>query len=131
MIVETIFGFALALLVGVTVGLALTISSQQRRLSELGSLLSQQEGRVKAAILEANKQSPALLKVQVDDLAAALDALSARNRQEFGKLWGKIGGGRSNGRTIDNDTGEVLTGDAEFEAMLALQRATTVHTGDH
>lgn len=64
------------------------------------------------------QSSSMILKAEVADLAAALDADRARTRKELGKLWAK----HSNNREPVTIEGEI---DEELQAMLDLQKNST------
>lgn len=107
--------FACVILAGALVVALLTTSASAttRRLTE--SLQTE----VKALQAQMTARMPDTLAVQVDALAGALDALKSSNRREFGQLWGKL-----NGPSSPSTNGYVhAQGDADFQAMIALQQA--------
>lgn len=72
-------------------------------------------------------QSSTALLVRVNELESALAQLQKSNRKELGKLWQLVDTDKLHQPPAGNDVrvqhDEFVTGDPEFDAMIALQRA--------
>lgn len=113
--------FALVIAVGalaVAVSTTFALRDIESRMDSL-SLLTAQIGE------KVEKTTSATLRVEVDALAGGLDALSKRNRQEFGKLWARVRPFEDLPVQPPPSNGSGAGSDPEFQAMLALQSAGT------
>lgn len=116
MFVALMVSFAAVMSVA-ALGVALSTTFGSRaianRMASLSLLVAQQGEKIE-------KSAGTSLRVEVDGLAAGLDSLSKRNRQEFGKLWARVRPFEE--LPVQPPTSEVA--DERFSAMLALQNAT-------
>jgi hypothetical protein len=92
-----VIGFAVAGLAVIVAGLVLLTSILQQRVSALALSQSTTAKSLRTELEQLAATRPdstpvATLVVRVDDLAAAVDELSARHRKFAGKVWGRIGG---------------------------------------
>lgn len=123
MLLSLITASALALVVPIVAAIAwhtfvtrVELRKHQATTEALRSEISSLSARLSS--FEQTK-TPTALKAQLEDLAAAVEALSGSTRKQFGKVWGTIGAARSNGHDADDDA------DDDLQALLALQSAPT------
>lgn len=66
------------------------------------------------------ERAPATMRVDLDGLATALDALSQANRREFARIWRRLGHEEAQAAAAEQPQPGGL--DPAFQAMLDLQR---------
>lgn len=103
--------FAVVISVGALGVALLTMSASARTERNTASWISHVNNQVKAT-------STATLAQQVDDLAAALDALRASNRKEMGKYWARLASFEEGPQHNHVDESG---GDPDLQQMLDLQ----------
>lgn len=77
------------------------------------------------------ERTPAVVTAAIEDLRTALASVNATNRREFGAIWKRLGLARAAAAperqpNMFDGSGELIEGDEEFDALVALQKAKPV-----